>query len=74
VSLEAVSGHLATGDAWALWGEANTAAYRESRTIVYRPFLEPPLPGSLALLWPHYAASPLVPKLLEVAQRMAPVP
>jgi len=73
VSLEGLSVHLATGDAWALWGEASTAAYRQSRTVVYRPFLEPPIPGSLALLWPHDAASPLVPKLLEVAQRLAPV-
>ena len=67
VSMESANVQLATGDAWALAGEASAAPYRGSTTIVYRPFLEPPIPGWLALVWPREAPAALVPKLVALA-------
>jgi DNA-binding transcriptional LysR family regulator len=67
VSMESANVQLATGDAWALAGEDSAAPYRDSTTIVYRPFLEPPIPGWLALVWPREAPAALVPKLVAVA-------
>jgi DNA-binding transcriptional LysR family regulator len=68
VSMESANVQLAAGDAWALASEASAAPYRASTTIVYRPFLEPPIPGSLALLWPRGTTSALLSRLVDVAQ------
>src|SRR5256886_5956624 len=43
---------IAAGEAWALASEAIAAPYRTgSQAIVYRPFVEPPIPCWLALVW-----------------------
>ena len=70
VSRESANVLLATGQAWALASDLSAARYRTSTTIVYRPFLEPPIPGWLALLWPCGAASPIVRRLVHVARRI----
>jgi len=70
VSMESAHVQLAAGDAWALASEASAAPYRASTTIVYRPFLEPPIPGWLALLWPRETTSELVSRLVQVARRV----
>src|SRR5439155_1606392 len=53
VSIDSASVHLAAGDAWALASDASAAPYRASTTVVYRPFLEAPIPGWPALVWPR---------------------
>src|SRR5438876_3938780 len=60
---------IAAGEAWALASEAIAAPYRTgSQAIVYRPFVEPPIPCWLALVWlPE--ASAAVQRLVEVARR-----
>jgi LysR family transcriptional regulator, benzoate and cis,cis-muconate-responsive activator of ben and cat genes len=68
VSMASADVQLAAGDAWALASEASAAPYRASKTIVYRPFLEAPIPGWLALLWPRGTTSPLLTRLVELAQ------
>ena len=60
--------HLAAGDAWALASDASAAPYRASTTVVYRPFLEAPIPGWLALVWPREAPAALVPQLVALAR------
>src|SRR5438876_9168852 len=43
---------IAAGEAWALASEAIATPYRTgSQAIVYRPFVEPPIPCWLALVW-----------------------
>ena len=43
---------IASGEAWALASEAIAARYRsEPSAIVYRPFVEPPIPCWIALVW-----------------------
>ena len=43
---------IASGEAWALASEAIAARYRTERTaVVYRPFVEPPIPCWIALVW-----------------------
>src|SRR5256884_1985490 len=60
---------IAAGEAWALASEAIAAPYRTgSQAIVHRPFVEPPIPCWLALVWlPEAAAA--VQRLVEVARR-----
>jgi len=70
VSMESANVQLAAGDAWALAGDVSAAPYHASKTVVYRPFLEPAIPGWLALLWPPEAASELVCKLVALARRL----
>src|SRR6266550_2502019 len=58
---------IAAGEAWALTSEAIAAPYRTgSQAIVYRPFVEPPIPCWLALVWLQDAAGP-VQGLIDVA-------
>src|SRR5437879_4893264 len=68
VSIDSASVHLAAGDAWALASDASAAPYRASTTVVYRPFLEAPIPGWLALVWPREAPAALVPQLVALAR------
>src|SRR6266702_4326567 len=43
---------IAAGETWALASEAIAAPYRTTPTaIVYRPFVEPPIPCWIALVW-----------------------
>jgi DNA-binding transcriptional LysR family regulator len=61
---------IAAGDAWALASEAIAAPYRTTPTaIVYRPFVEPPIPCWIALVW-RSKAPPLVHDLVEVARTL----
>ncbi|OLB32167.1 MAG: hypothetical protein DMD50_12165 [Gemmatimonadetes bacterium] len=63
--------HIAAGDTWALATEAIAAPYRTAPTaIVYRPFVEAPIPCWIALVW-RSKAPPLVRKLIDVARTMA---
>src|SRR5438876_6102171 len=59
---------IAAGEAWALASEAIATPYRTgSQAIVYRPFVEPPIPCWLALVWlPE--ASAAVQRLIDVAR------
>src|SRR5438128_6583125 len=60
---------IAAGEAWALASEAIATPYRTgSQAIVYRPFVEPPIPCWLPLVWlPE--ASAAVQQLIDVARR-----
>src|SRR2546428_9276101 len=60
---------IAAGETWALASEAIAAPYRTSSpAIVYRPFVEPPIPCWLALVWlPE--ASAAVQQLIDAARR-----
>ena len=59
---------IAAGATWALASEAVAAPYRSTSTaIVYRPFVEPPIPCWIALVWREKAPR-LVQDLVEVAQ------
>src|SRR5438876_11743706 len=60
---------IAAGEAWALASEAIATPYRTgSQAIVYRPFVEPPIPCWLALVWlPE--ASAAVQQLIDAARR-----
>ena len=59
---------IAAGEAWALASEAIAAPYRTAPTaIVYRPFVEPPIPCWIALVW-RAKASPVVHDLVDVAR------
>lgn len=61
---------IAAGDVWTLASEAVAAPYRtESRGIVYRPFVEPPIPCWIALVWLPEAATQ-VQRLVDVARRI----
>lgn len=61
---------IAAGEAWALASEAVAAPYRTTETaIVYRPFLEAPIPCWLALVW-REDAPPLVHEFVTVARRL----
>src|SRR5437773_5374727 len=59
---------IAAGEAWALASEAIATPYRTgSQAIVYRPFVEPPIPRWLALVWlPE--ASAAVQRLIDAAR------
>ena len=65
-SMDSARVQVASGCAWMLASEASAAPYRGSTTIVYRPFVEPPIPGWLALLWPRAAMSVLIRKLVAL--------
>jgi DNA-binding transcriptional LysR family regulator len=61
---------IAAGEAWALASEAIAAPYRAASTaIVYRPFVGPPLPCWLALVWRRDAPS-IVQGFLDVARKL----
>jgi DNA-binding transcriptional LysR family regulator len=62
---------IAAGEAWALATEAVAAPYRgRSSGVVYRPFVEPPIPFWIALVWlPE--ASHAVHRLVQVARDLA---
>lgn len=65
---------IAAGEAWALASEAIAAPYRATTTaIVYRPFVEPPIPCWIALVWRPKATS-LVHDLVAVARRIGGAP
>jgi DNA-binding transcriptional LysR family regulator len=58
---------IAAGGAWALANQATAAIYgANAPSIVYRPFVEPPIPAWLALIWLG-GASHLVHRLVDVA-------
>jgi len=59
---------IASGEAWALASEAVAARYRtEPSAIVYRPFVEPPIPCWIALVW-RPKAPRVVQDLVDVAR------
>jgi DNA-binding transcriptional LysR family regulator len=59
---------IASGEAWALASEAVAARYRtEPSAIVYRPFVEPPIPCWIALVW-RPKAPRIVHDLVDVAR------
>jgi len=61
---------IAAGEAWALASEVIAAPYRAAPTaIVYRPFVEPPIPCWLALTWFPEAPSS-VRDVVDVARRL----
>jgi DNA-binding transcriptional LysR family regulator len=61
---------IAAGDTWTLASEAIAAPYRSTPTaIVYRPFVEPPIPCWIALVW-RPKAPRVVQDLVEVARAM----
>ena len=63
---------IAAEDAWALATEAVAAPYRAApAAIVYRQFVEPPIPCWIALLW-HPKATCRVHDLVEVARAATP--
>ncbi len=64
---------IAGGDAWALANPAVAAVYADLEgSIVYRPFVDPPIPLWYVLVWRNDSVSPLIEQLVEVARRMAP--
>jgi LysR family hca operon transcriptional activator len=63
---------IAAGDAWALANPTVAAVYADIEgSIVYRPFVDPPIPLWYALVWRTDSASPLIETLVEVARRTA---
>lgn len=59
---------IASGEAWALASEAVADRYRTAPSaIVYRPFVEPPIPCWIALVW-RPKAPRIVHDLVEVAR------
>ncbi len=59
---------IASGETWALATEAIAARYRtEPSAIVYRPFVEPPIPCWVALVW-RPKAPRVVHDLVDVAR------
>ncbi len=63
---------IAGGDAWALANPTVAAVYADLEgSIVYRPFVDPPIPLWYALVWRHDSSSPLLETLVEVARRLA---
>jgi LysR family hca operon transcriptional activator len=64
---------IAGGDAWALANPAVAAVYADLEgSIVYRPFVDPPIPLWYVLVWRNDFGSPLIEQLVEVARRLAP--
>jgi DNA-binding transcriptional LysR family regulator len=62
---------IAAGDAWALANPTVAAVYTDVESIVYRPFVDPPIPLWYALVWRKDAGSPLIETLIQVARRVA---
>src|SRR3989442_3076947 len=61
---------IAAGDAWTLANCTVAAVYADMEaSIVYRPFIDPPIPLWFAPLWPSDWSSPLVQTLVEGARR-----
>ena len=61
---------IAAGEGWALASEAIAAPYRETPTaIVYRPFVEAPIPCWIALVWRRDAPS-IVHEFVDVARKL----
>jgi DNA-binding transcriptional LysR family regulator len=67
----AVAGmHLAAGNEWMLASaESGRVAIEGNSAVVYRPFLEPPIPSWLALLSSPHKHPPTVERLIEVARQ-----
>jgi len=62
---------IAIGDAWALANEATAAPYSAATaSIVFRTFLEPPIPLWLTLIWRSDSPSPLVEKFVASTRRL----
>jgi DNA-binding transcriptional LysR family regulator len=59
---------IAAGNAWALANDV-IAAYLSSPHIVFRKFVEPPIPCWIALLWRRDSRSALVRGLVKIAAR-----
>jgi DNA-binding transcriptional LysR family regulator len=63
---------IAAGDSWALANPMVAAAYADLEgSIVYRPFVDAPIPLWYALVWRTDATAPLIEKLVDVARRSA---
>jgi len=68
-----VSLALAAGDAYALLGSALAPLYtHENDAVVWRPFVEDPIPVWLALFWREGEPSGAVQKLLDIATTLSP--
>jgi DNA-binding transcriptional LysR family regulator len=67
----AVAGmHVAAGNEWLLASEESGRIATEGNSaVVYRPFLEPPIPSWLALLSSPHTHPPTVERLIEVARQ-----
>jgi hypothetical protein len=62
---------IAAGETRALATEVFAAPYRTTPTaIVYRPFVEPPIPCWIALVW-HRKAPSIVHDLVDVAGKLS---
>jgi DNA-binding transcriptional LysR family regulator len=59
--------HIAAGNAWTLASAFSASAYASTDAIVYRPFIEPPIPFWLCLL-SRVDSPPAVEKLIAVAR------
>lgn len=65
---------IATGRFWALANESHAATICTiTPAIVYRTFVEPPVPLMLALIWHQESPSPWVESVLEIARRHSQV-
>lgn len=63
---------IAAGEGWTLANPMVAERYGAAvSTIAYRAFTDPPIAAWLALVWPLERASPLMPRLLEVARTCA---
>ncbi|MEX2283465.1 MAG: LysR family transcriptional regulator [Gemmatimonadota bacterium] len=62
--------HIATGNAWTLASAHTASAYANTDAIVYRPFLEPPIPFWLCLLWRLDSPAQVVANLIRVAREL----
>jgi DNA-binding transcriptional LysR family regulator len=61
--------YVAAGDAWMLASDEIGRMYTEGNpAIVFRPFVEPPIPCWVALLYPRHAPSQNVLRLIEIAR------
>jgi hypothetical protein len=63
---------VSTGSAWLLANADLARSFIESNdAIVYRPFVEPPIPYWLVLIWRADCTSALVRGLVEIAHRFS---
>ncbi len=64
--------YIATGDAWMLASDEIGRMYTEGNpAVVFRPFVEPPIPCWVALLSLCEATTANVPRLIEISQRVS---
>ena len=62
---------IAAGEAWALANPAVAQVYTGTETsVVFRPFTDPPIPLWFALVWQRDDISPVVQRLVAVANAL----